>query len=108
MINGLNGGAYGRDPSSFHLDLRGGPGDARYKSAVQQAVMHIKPNTEGADQQITFPRIADQKVGVASVKLTATSDARVPVYYYVREGPVEVDGDTLKFSFRRAVNFPFK
>jgi|GEM_PF-92034 len=74
------------------------PGDAKYKSAVQQALMRIRPNTEGADQQITFPGIPDQKVGTASIKLTATSDAHVPVSYYVREGPAEIDGDTLKFT----------
>ena len=32
------------------------------------------------------------------MKLGATSDAGVPVYYCVREGPAEVDGDFLKFT----------
>ena len=31
-------------------------------------------------------------------KLRATSDAGAPVYYYVREGPAEVEGDTLRFT----------
>ncbi len=74
------------------------PGDAKYKSMVQQAVIRVPQNTEGAEQHITFPAIPDQKAGVKSLKLDATSDAGLKVYYYVREGPAEVDGDTLKFT----------
>jgi hypothetical protein len=53
---------------------------------------------EGIEQKITFPDISDQTVETKSVKLNATSDAGVPVYYYVREGPAEVDGGILKFT----------
>jgi len=74
------------------------PGDQHYNSIVQQARMHIPPNTERADQQITFPKIPDQKGGAATLKLNATSDAGAKVEYYVREGPGDVEGDTLKFS----------
>jgi hypothetical protein len=75
------------------------PGDAEYKPAVQQAHMFIPTrNINGAEQHITFPEIPDQKAGVKSLKLNATSDAGVPVYYFVREGPVEVDGNILKFT----------
>jgi hypothetical protein len=74
------------------------PGDARYKSIVQQALMRITPNTTGADQHITFPGISSQSVGTPSVKLAATSDAGTKVSYYVREGPAEIDGDTLAFT----------
>ncbi|HVM61344.1 MAG TPA: hypothetical protein VMV72_10805 [Verrucomicrobiae bacterium] len=75
------------------------PGDAKYKSAVQQAVLRLPPrNLEGAAQQITFPPIPDQKLGLKTLKLNATSDANVPVYFYVREGPAEVDGDTLTLT----------
>jgi hypothetical protein len=75
------------------------PGDKEYKPAVQQAHMFIPArNNEGAAQHITFPEISEQKAGVKSVKLEATSDARVPVYYSVRQGPAVVDGDTLKFT----------
>ena len=75
------------------------PGDAEYKRAVQQAVLHIPlRNEQGAEQHITFPAIPDQKVGIKSVPLNATSDAGVPVSYYVREGPAEVEGNTLKIS----------
>ena len=75
------------------------PGDAEYKRAVQQAVLHIPlRNEQGAEQHITFPAIPDQKVGIKSVPLNATSDAGVPVSYYVREGPAELAGGSLKLT----------
>jgi hypothetical protein len=74
------------------------PGDARYKSAVQQALLRLQPNTDGAVQHLTSPEIPDQPAGTRSLKLAATSDAKVPVEYYVREGPAEVEGDTLRFT----------
>ena len=75
------------------------PGDAEYKPAVQQAHMFIPArNTQGAEQHITFPEIPNQKEGTKSLKLNATSDANVPVSYFVREGPAEIDGDVLKFT----------
>ena len=74
-------------------------GDSEYKPAVQQAHMYVPArNTEGAEQHITFPEIPDQAPGTKSVKLKAASDANVPVYYYVREGPAEVEGDILKIK----------
>jgi hypothetical protein len=75
------------------------PGDAEYKPAVQQAHMFVPArNNAGAEQHITFPDIPNPKAGIISLKLNAISDANVPVYYYVREGPAEVDGDVLKFT----------
>jgi hypothetical protein len=75
------------------------PGDEEYKAAVQQAHMFIPArNGEGAEQHITFPEISDQKAGTKSARLSATSDAKVPVHYCVREGPAEVDGDILKLT----------
>jgi hypothetical protein len=75
------------------------PGDSEYKAAVQQAHIFVPArNTQGAEQHIIFPQIADQKAGTKTVKLLATSDANVPVYYYVRQGPAVIDGDTLKFT----------
>jgi hypothetical protein len=61
-------------------------------------MMHINPNTDGAEQRISFPKIADQKAGAKLVKLAATTDARLPVHYFVREGPAEVDGATLRLT----------
>jgi len=74
------------------------PGNDEYHSIAQQARVRINPNKTGADQHITFPEIPDQKVGTKSLKLPATSDAGLPVQYYVREGPAEVEGDTMKFK----------
>ena len=75
------------------------PGDAKYRSAVEQALMTIPFRLkEGAEQKITFPEIPDQKAGTTLLGLNATSSAGVPVYYYVREGPAEVDGDVLKLT----------
>ena len=73
------------------------PGDEKYKSMVQQAQLHV-PVFGGQDQHITFPGIPDQLVGTHALKLNATSDAGLPVQYYVREGPAEVEGDTLRFT----------
>jgi hypothetical protein len=74
------------------------PGDEQYKGMVQQLMVRANPNKDGVPQQITFPEIPDQKPDAKSLKLNASSDAGVPVSYYVREGPVEVEGDTLRFT----------
>lgn len=75
------------------------PGDEEYKSAVQQGEMVIPAVLkEGSNQTITFAPIPDQKAGVAKLKLRGTSDAGVPVYFYVLEGPAELDGNVLKFT----------
>lgn len=73
-------------------------GDAKYKSMVQQAEIPVPTYTEGKEQYITFPPIPNQRAGVKSLALDATSDAGLQVYYYVREGPAKVEGDTLKFT----------
>lgn len=75
------------------------PGDKEYKATVQQAHMFVPAqNSQGKEQHISFPPIADQKLGTKSLKLNATSDAGAPVSYLVREGPAEVHGDTLLFT----------
>ena len=49
------------------------------------------------------------KVGTKSVKLSATSDAGVPVHYFIREGPAEIDGDGFKFTaIPSRAKFPVK
>ena len=75
------------------------PGDGEYKAAVQQGQMEIPAVlTEGADQTITFPAIANQKEGTKELKLNAVSDAGVQVYFYVLEGPAELEGNVLRFT----------
>jgi len=74
------------------------PGDATYKSAVQQAQMRLPAHNSGAGQQIDFPAIADQKIGTSNLKLIATSDAGAPVSFYVREGPAVIRDGMLEFT----------
>lgn len=75
------------------------PGDREYRPAVQQAHMFVPArNTQGAEQHISFDPIPDQPAGTKNVMLHATSDAQAPVYFYVREGPAEIDGQMLKFT----------
>jgi hypothetical protein len=82
------------------------PGDDKYKSIVQQATVHVQPNTIGTDQHITFPPIPDQKIGEMGkpgqgIVLGATSDSGMKVYYYVREGPAEIsEGKTTTLLFQ--------
>jgi hypothetical protein len=75
------------------------PGNSDYRPAVQQAEMFVPArNKEGADQHITFSEIPDLSRDAKSLKLKASSDANVPVHFYVREGPVEIDGETLRLT----------
>jgi hypothetical protein len=74
------------------------PGDAKYKNIVQQALVKVSLFNEGAEQNITFPEIPDQKAGTKSIQLRAASDSGRPVYYYIREGPAEIEGDILRFT----------
>jgi hypothetical protein len=74
------------------------PGDEHYKSAVQQAMVYAAPNKVGKAQKISFPSIPDQPYGTISIKLNATSDADVPVHYYVREGCADIEGNTLRVT----------
>ena len=75
------------------------PGDGAYKRAVQQAVLTIPlRNEQGAEQRLVFPEIPDLKLGTQTVALRAASDAGVPVSYYVREGPAEVEGNVLRLT----------
>lgn len=74
------------------------PGDTEYKATVQQALVHLPSNPATAEQHLSFPRIESLSRGETSLRLTATSDAGLPVYYYVREGPAELDGDVIRLT----------
>ena len=78
------------------------PGDEKYKKMVQQAELRFPlKNTAGDPQTIDFQEIPDQPSAAAltPIKLNATSSANVPVYYYVREGPAQIDNEgTLTFT----------
>jgi hypothetical protein len=71
-------------------------GDAKYKSTVQQINLHIPQfNQEGEEQSINFPKINDIVSNIKAVRLNATSDKGMPVYYYVKEGPAEIKDNQL-------------
>jgi len=76
-------------------------GDARYKSAVQQALLHVPLfNTRGAAQSIRFEapaRVSLSRSGGA-LKLSATATSGLPVRFYVQDGPAEIDGGVLRFT----------
>ena len=57
-----------------------------------------------------FPQPADVKVGtVGEVSLGAKSNSGLKVRYYVREGPAEIVGDSLRFtSIPPRSRFPVK
>lgn len=67
-------------------------GDGIYKSAVQQANIRIPQfNKEGKLQQIIFPPVTDQMIPFQPVSLKAKATSGLPVYYYVMEGPAEIN-----------------
>ena len=56
------------------------------------------PLTEGRRQYLLFPGIADVTEGTETVPLHVTSDCGLPVHYYVKEGPAEVEGTNLRLT----------
>lgn len=75
------------------------PGDAQYRHAVQPGQIMIPAKLiNGKPQQINFPVIVNQKAGIKSLKLNATSDSGLPVNYFVVAGPAVIIGNTLKFT----------
>lgn len=74
-------------------------GDATHASITQQALIRVPTrHSVGAAQLITFPAPPDQTATTATLRLAATTDAQLPVSYYVRSGPAIVVGDTLVFT----------
>lgn len=93
--------------ASFLEDRRGNeawlaavwPGDGVYKRAMQQALLRIPGrNKEGAAQRIRFTLPETLPYGVRELKLSGLSDSGLPVRYFVREGPADVEGDTLRLN----------
>lgn len=75
-------------------------GDAEYRYTEQVGMMprgYGGLNT-GKDQTLTFPEIGDLKADSGPVELKATSDAGLPVEYYVAYGPAVVEAGTLKLT----------
>ena len=74
------------------------PGDRTYRPSVQPGGLHLNPNRNGRAQQIIFDPPADQPIGAKDLLLHAVSDAGLPVQFFVRSGPAEVQGNRLVFT----------
>jgi hypothetical protein len=71
-------------------------GNEQFCRALQPGKIMIQSkNMEGKPQLILFPKVENQKVGIKELKLNATSDAGLPVHYFVKAGPAVVKGDRL-------------
>lgn len=70
-------------------------GDRTFRLSVQPGEFKLNPNTQGKPQKITFDAIADQKIGAKELQLRATSDAGLPVQFFVRAGPAVIHSDRL-------------
>ncbi|MDR3652202.1 MAG: hypothetical protein P4L34_04440 [Paludibacter sp.] len=71
-------------------------GDAIYKSSVQQLNIRIPHrNLAGTPQQISFDSISNIRKSIKWLDLHAISNSGMPVYFYVREGPVEIKNGKL-------------
>ncbi len=91
--------------------LAASDGDRNYKSAVQELHLRIPyRNTEGRRQHILFPGLPDVIAGAESLALNAISDAGMPVYYYVKEGPAIIENDSMLLftPIPRRSKFPLK
>ena len=73
-----------------------GDAEYRYTEHVGMLPRGFRGLGRGKAQTITFPAIANLKADGGEVELKATSDAGLPVEYYVAYGPAQVAGNKLK------------
>jgi hypothetical protein len=72
-------------------------GDDEYRPAVQPIMLDLLAVlNQGAPQKLAFAEIADQELGAEPVELSAESDAGIPVEFIVINGPMAVDGRSLR------------
>ncbi|MEI8293215.1 MAG: hypothetical protein WCG66_04385 [bacterium] len=74
------------------------PADADYHLSIRPGQVVIPANRSGKPQSITFERIPDQPATAKEIPLHATSDAGLPVRFFVKAGPAVVQGDKLIFT----------
>jgi len=74
-----------------------GDADYRYTEQVGMMPKGFTGLTTGKEQTITFPPVGNLKPG-ASIELKATSDAGLPVEYYVGHGSAVIDGGKLRVA----------
>jgi hypothetical protein len=73
-------------------------GNDSLRPIFQPGGLTLPRNTQGKPQKITFNSIADVKAGKKSIELAATSDAGLPVQYYVVAGPAIIENNQLVFT----------
>jgi hypothetical protein len=75
-------------------------GDAEYRYTEQVGMMPrgFSGFKNGRPQKISFLPLLNLKAGADPVKLVATSDAKLPVEFYVAHGPAVIEGGALKIS----------
>jgi hypothetical protein len=67
------------------------PGDATFRRTIGAVVIDVPAeNKAGAPQVLTFPGLKNRKATAKPLTLEATSDAKLPVDYFVSWGPAEV------------------
>ncbi|MFW5752856.1 MAG: hypothetical protein ACOCYV_02265 [Planctomycetota bacterium] len=82
-----------RRPRLLFMAYSPGDADHRYSELVGYAPRGFHRLKQGAQQTITFPEPPDLSAGADPLPLQATSDAGLPVSYYVAYGPARiVDG----------------
>jgi hypothetical protein len=76
------------------------PGDERYRYTEQVGMMPrgFKGLTKGKQQKIDFPPVGKLRANSHPLKLRATSDAGLPVEYYVAFGPATISDGKLKIA----------
>jgi hypothetical protein len=71
---------------------------AEYRKAVQPGKITLKDISTGLPQHIQFGQIAPLKTSTAPIMLHASSDAGLPVRFYVVSGPARIDGSRLTLT----------
>ncbi len=86
------------------------PGNATIRGSVQPAGIDLRGalrNTTGKPQKVTFPPLADLRVGAAPVPLAATADSGLPVSFFVVAGPAVIrDGKLVLTPVPPRTKFP--
>ena len=91
--------------SAFH------PGDDQFRHTEQVGMLPkgFKGFKDGKDQSISFPPIGNPHIDGPPLELKASSDAELPVEYYVAFGPAVVaDGKLRLAEVPRRAHFPIQ
>jgi hypothetical protein len=86
-------------------------GNDEYRHTEQVGMLSrgFKGATKGRDQRIVFPELRDLRADAEPVTLAATSDADLPVSYYVARGPAVIDrGRLVLREIPRRARFPIE